>query len=94
MPVDFKSSSKLYLLIPATLLFLKSVTMLNRVFDSVSATNSGMVSVSVPLKFGAYFLTLPFSYFSELFFFIAQETRVAGTDGVFSPGGMSRSEDS
>ena len=58
--------------------------MLDRVFGSTSATDSGMGSISVPLKEGAYFRTLSFSYY----FLMDQETGVIGPTGVLCPGGM------
>ena len=80
IPADSKSSSKVSFLIPDSLLFLKSVIMLDRVFGSVSVTNSGMESISVPLKYVAYFPTLSFSYCSELsfsFFFFLLPMKLA-----------------
>ena len=50
MHADFKSSSNISRLIPANLLVIKTVMMLDKVFGSTSATSSGMGSISVPLK--------------------------------------------
>ena len=48
-----------------------------------STTNSGIGSISIPLKSGAYFPTMSFSYCCGEFFLMDQETGVAGIpDGM------------
>ena len=60
--------------------------MKDRFFGSVSTTNSGLGSISVPLKY------LPdsvlFILFKAFLFVVAQEIGIAGTAGVLGSGGM------
>ena len=64
-----------------------SVTMNDRIMGSTSTTSSGMGTVVLSLKYGAYLLTLSFSYSSGDFLLTAPKTSFARLllAGVFVP---------
>ena len=68
--------------------------MKDRIFGFTFATNSGIGSIPLSLKYGAYLSTLSFSYYSDILLFTAQETGVAGLlfMGVLCPGCMELAE--
>ena len=76
-----RSSPNVSFLIPASLLVLKSVIMKDRVLGSTSATSSGIGSITLSLRYGAYLPSLSFSYCSNVLLLTAQET---GGTGVFT----------